>query len=460
MRNQHPDFGERVRARRRELGLSQQQLAGDVVTSSYISLLESGKRAPTLDVIIHLAEQLMMPVDELVGQGIAGSLAAEPVSAHSGAAPGPAAVAPAGPTAAPQPASRPRTPAPPPASPSPTAVRTPTPPSQILAVNAMQSNDYARSIELLRDLYAQVLAEGDPMRSIEVGLQLQRALQTHGDHDQRLALLEELAATSSDQPSDAVRVAVLTELGSALRDTGYLSRARTPLESALALLRPAGLHGTSEHVRLLGTLVSVLCELSDTGPVPALISEMLELAESVDAPGILGRSQWVAAMAYDQLGSAEDAHTFIVRARQHLTPATLTLRDWLRFCRSTTSILLNTGHLDDAHEWLLGAEQTTSLMNVPAETAALAALRARHESALGRHESALKLYVGLTGEDSPLSGLQLARVCLAKAEELRALNRPEEAAEALRGAAAICEENGAYQLAVQMWRRMDEIRSH
>ncbi|MBD2830398.1 helix-turn-helix transcriptional regulator [Streptomyces globisporus] len=263
MRNQHPDFGERVRARRRELGLSQQQLAGDVVTSSYISLLESGKRAPTLDVIIHLAEQLMMPVDELVGQGIAGSLAAEPVSAHSGAASGPAAVAPAGATAAAQSVSRPRTPVPPP-EPVPTAVRTPTPPSQILAVNAMQSNDYARSIELLRDLYAQVLAEGDPMRSIEVGLQLQRALQTHGDHDQRLALLEELAATASDQPSDAVRVAVLTELGSALRDTGYLSRARTPLESALALLRPARLHGTSEHVRLLGTLVSVLCELSDT----------------------------------------------------------------------------------------------------------------------------------------------------------------------------------------------------
>ncbi|MFE9456838.1 helix-turn-helix domain-containing protein [Streptomyces californicus] len=455
MRNQHPDFGERVRARRRELGLSQQQLAGDVVTSSYISLLESGKRAPTLDVIIHLAEQLMMPVEELVGQGIAGSLAVDPAPGHGGVAPASAASPLAGSKAAPQP----QVAAPSHAGPPPTAVRASTQPLQILAVNAMQSNDYARSIELLRDLYDQVLAQGDPMKSIEVGLQLQRALQTHGDHEGRLALLEEVAATASGQPSEAVRVAVLTELGSALRDTGYLARARTPLESALTLLRPAHLHGTSEHVRLLGTLISVLCELSDTGSVPTLVSEMLELAESVDAPGILGRSQWVAAMAYDQLGDAEDAHTFVVRAREHLTPSTLTLRDWLRFCRSTTSILLNTGHLDDAHEWLLGAEQTTSLMNVPAETAALAALRARYESARGRHESALKLYVGLTGEDSPLSGLQLARVCLAKAEELRALDRPEEAAEALRGAAAICEENGAYQLAVQMWRRMDEIRS-
>ncbi|MFJ9432480.1 helix-turn-helix domain-containing protein [Streptomyces sp. NPDC101490] len=462
MRNQHPDFGERIRARRRELGLSQQQLAGDVVTSSYVSLLESGKRAPTLDVIIHLAERLMMPVEELVGQNIAGSLGTEPAPGHGGRAPAPAASTHGGAKAASRPAPQsvpqPSTPAPPYAGPAPEAARTPDHHIQILAVNALQSNDYARSIELLRGLYDQVLPEGDPTKSIEVGLQLQRVLQTQGDHPQRLALLEELATTASEQPSEAVQVAVLTELGSALRDTGHLARARTPLESALTLLRPAHLHGTSEHVRLLGTLISVLCELSDMDSVPTLVSEMLELAESVDAPGILGRSQWVAAMAYDQLGRAEDAHTFVVRAREHLPPSTMTLRDWLRFCRSTTSVLLNTGHLDDAHEWLLGAEQTTSLMNIPAETAALTALRARHESARGRHESALELYVGLTGDDSPLSGLQLARVCLAKAEELRALDRTEEAVEALRGAAAICEESGAYQLAVQMWRRMDEIR--
>lgn len=471
MRNQHPDFGERIRARRRELGFSQQQLAGDVVTSSYVSLLESGKRTPTLDVIIHLAERLMMPVEELVGQGMAGTLGTEAAGAPAAAgtasaAPGgavrnagsgpPAADAPTGgTTAVPQSAAR----LAPTQAPVPETFREPSQPLQILAVNALQSNDYARAIELLRRLYDHALAEGDQTKSVEVGFQLQRLLQTQGDHEQRLALLEELMATSAGQSSQAVQVAVLTELGSALRDTGHLARARTPLESALALLRPAGLHGTSEHVRLLGTLVSVLCELSDTDPVPALVTEMLELADAVDAPGILGRSQWVAAMAYDQLGRAEDAHTYVVKARENLPPSTMPLRDWLRFCRSTTSILLSTGHLDDAHEWLLGAEHTTVLMNVPAETAALTALRARHESALGRHERALELYVGLTAEDSPLSGLQLARVCLAKAEELRALGRTDEAVEALRGAAAICEENGAYQLAVQMWRQMDELRS-
>ncbi|MFF8960016.1 helix-turn-helix domain-containing protein [Streptomyces sp. NPDC014894] len=445
MRNQHPNFGERIKARRLELGLSQKQLAGDVVTSSYVSLLESDKRAPTLDVIIHLADRLRMPIEELTGQSIAGTLAPE--------APAPA--RPTGPTAdrAAQAAQTART------ATARTAPQEQRAPLRILADNALQSNDYVRAIELLRRLYDQLRADGDQAKSVEVGFQLQRLLQTQGDHEQRLVLLEELMATTACGPdSQAVTVALSTELGTALRDTGHLVRARTTLENATGLLRPTGLHGTSEHVRLLGALISVLCELSDTEPVPGLVAQMLELAEKVDTPGILGRSEWAAAMAYDQLGRGEDAHTYVVRARDNLPPATMTLRDWLRFCRSTTSILLSTGHLEEAHNWLIGAEHTTSLMNVPAETAALTALRARHEAALGHHERALELYSELTADRSPLSGLQLARVCLAKAEELHVLEQPAEALEALRSAAAICEENGAYQLAVQMWRRMDEIR--
>ncbi|MGZ4598010.1 MAG: helix-turn-helix domain-containing protein, partial [Actinomycetes bacterium] len=40
-------FAARLRARRREVGLSQSDLAGDELSSSYISLIESGKRTPT-----------------------------------------------------------------------------------------------------------------------------------------------------------------------------------------------------------------------------------------------------------------------------------------------------------------------------------------------------------------------------------------------------------------------------
>lgn len=48
----------RLRERRRELGLSQTELAGDSLSPSYVSLLEAGKRKPTPAVLEVLAERL------------------------------------------------------------------------------------------------------------------------------------------------------------------------------------------------------------------------------------------------------------------------------------------------------------------------------------------------------------------------------------------------------------------
>jgi tetratricopeptide (TPR) repeat protein/DNA-binding XRE family transcriptional regulator len=51
-------LGNRIRERRFALGLSQKELAGSGVSASYVSLIESGKRWPTLDVLEILAERL------------------------------------------------------------------------------------------------------------------------------------------------------------------------------------------------------------------------------------------------------------------------------------------------------------------------------------------------------------------------------------------------------------------
>ena len=60
MTSEHPDssFGARVRQRRRELGRSQTELAGERLSASYLSLLESGKRKPTPDIVTSLAAAL------------------------------------------------------------------------------------------------------------------------------------------------------------------------------------------------------------------------------------------------------------------------------------------------------------------------------------------------------------------------------------------------------------------
>ena len=59
-------FGQRVRELRRAMGKSQTELAGDRLSASYVSLLESGKRSPTPDVLAALAAALDCSPDYLL----------------------------------------------------------------------------------------------------------------------------------------------------------------------------------------------------------------------------------------------------------------------------------------------------------------------------------------------------------------------------------------------------------
>jgi transcriptional regulator with XRE-family HTH domain len=52
------DVGERIRARRLELGLSQRQVAAPGISYGYISRLERGQRKPTLQALHLLADRL------------------------------------------------------------------------------------------------------------------------------------------------------------------------------------------------------------------------------------------------------------------------------------------------------------------------------------------------------------------------------------------------------------------
>ena len=64
--NQIGHFGDSIRARRRQLNLTQQQLAGRVrVSVEYIGCLEGEKRHPSEAVIKQLAEALSLDVREL-----------------------------------------------------------------------------------------------------------------------------------------------------------------------------------------------------------------------------------------------------------------------------------------------------------------------------------------------------------------------------------------------------------
>jgi transcriptional regulator with XRE-family HTH domain len=60
------DFGARLRNLRERAGLTQAELADGISASSYISLLEAGKRKPKADLVSKMAARLGVSADELV----------------------------------------------------------------------------------------------------------------------------------------------------------------------------------------------------------------------------------------------------------------------------------------------------------------------------------------------------------------------------------------------------------
>jgi transcriptional regulator with XRE-family HTH domain len=88
------DFSRRlgaiIRARRRELGLTQTQL-GDPLTKGFVSEVERGRSLPSLAALVHLAERLAVPISYLfdeVNGGLPAMYTARDESDHASSAPG------------------------------------------------------------------------------------------------------------------------------------------------------------------------------------------------------------------------------------------------------------------------------------------------------------------------------------------------------------------------------------
>jgi tetratricopeptide (TPR) repeat protein len=57
-----PSLGERIRLRRKELGLTQSELGGTDLTKGFISLVEKGRAKPSIETLVLLARRLQKPV--------------------------------------------------------------------------------------------------------------------------------------------------------------------------------------------------------------------------------------------------------------------------------------------------------------------------------------------------------------------------------------------------------------
>lgn len=67
MNNNFRNMGTRIKSRRKELKMSQAELAEKInVTNNHISSIETGKQVPSLDVFVNICEQLHTTPDYLL----------------------------------------------------------------------------------------------------------------------------------------------------------------------------------------------------------------------------------------------------------------------------------------------------------------------------------------------------------------------------------------------------------
>lgn len=415
MKISQPEFGERLRTRRLQLGLSQKAVGGEVVTPSYVSLLERGDRVPTLDVAVQLAKALDTNVADVIGSDVEELLAGPETISHE----------------------------------------------YLLRQLELRGYTETGDLETLRDTLRfrmeQLRKGGNEDQLLEVGIQLSGALQVLQEHGERLELIDEMLELPLVRQTEAFRLPLMTDRMSALRELNRLADARVVGWQVFEIFASSPMAGGREHVRALGVFGSVLCEMQEFDLAATMIGQMLHLADDLGQTGVTGRACWLAALAYVRMGDLEQAATQLERARRSLSLATMPTVEWLRLCRTTASVMLSLGDPEAARDWIQAADLTARLAGLEREQAAITQERARYELAIGHVDAAAELFRSVCEPDSALTGLDLVTALSGLADALQQLGRLDEAIDVLRRTARICDENGSFRQAADAWRRVDEL---
>ncbi|GAA2851496.1 hypothetical protein GCM10010517_09110 [Streptosporangium fragile] len=255
--------GQRIKAVRRQRGLSQAQLAHPELSDSYVSLIESGKRTPTPAVLELLAEKLDCSLTYLIN-GVTAEQMQEIERALS------------------------------------------------YAQLAMENGEVAEA----RTRYAELLADGglaglpQLWQDAEYGLAL--ATEACGDLDEAIALLDRLCENDAATMSPERRIAAAVALSRCHREQGDLARAvHVPEQILGGPVRPAWTDGL---VRLGGQLLAAYVSRGDLLRARQFSAELLAAAETLGSPLSLTLAHWGAAIVAVESGQADEAVAHVERA--------------------------------------------------------------------------------------------------------------------------------------------------
>lgn len=243
-------FGEQLRALRLARNMTQAEVAGDLLSVSYISLLESNRRHPTRETVEILAQALGCPLNELSG--------------------GPSEQAP----------------------PAALAVRH--------ADLSLQSGEAA----VARAGYQRVLQDGveDPMLRVRAMLGVAQALQLEGRLTEAVEMYESCVRSGLVDPAHSVSLGVAQGWCRCLFELGELYRAIEVGNRALEEYGRLGAQDTEQSIRLLATVAAAWYELGELRQAANLLNEGLERAARVTSPQARGAILWNASLVAAERG--------------------------------------------------------------------------------------------------------------------------------------------------------------
>jgi transcriptional regulator with XRE-family HTH domain len=251
------EVGTRIRQVRRERGLSQLDLAGDELSASYVSLLESGKRTPTPHVVELLAERLGTSADYLL-EGI-------DVAARE---------------------------------------------EQNLRLRfaelALHSGGARQALEVFTEIATEA-AEGSATASDAVWGRC-RALEALGRLEEAVEAYDRVRVEALGEPRRSPRWAEsVVALCRVSKEAGDLGRAVELGEEALLYLDGLGLELSDLHVQIVSSLVGVYYARGDLTRAQVLVSELIRTVEAHPSHLARGAAYWNASLVAESRGHLGEA---------------------------------------------------------------------------------------------------------------------------------------------------------
>jgi transcriptional regulator with XRE-family HTH domain len=398
-------LGQRMRALRNERGLSQAELAGDLVSPSYVSLIESGRRSPERDVL----------------EGLARKLGCSTLYLESGVEPEEVS-------------------------------------EQRLRLQFAEIALANGSVDEARDRFAELsqVATNEIRNGAIWGLA--RTHEAQGDQYAALASLDTvIEASRAGAPGAPGLLRLLTARCRLYWQAGDYARSIEVGEDALREVRELGLEGTEDEIRLASTLVGSYWSRGDLFSAQYLAAQVIERAERLGSRRAQGSAYWNASLVAEARGQLPLALDLAARTLALLSESSSDANlagmrvtyAWLLLRCDPPRVDEADALLSRAHAVLAEVSYSSPLASCETEMARSALLRGEFGEAVRLAGEAMATCAGASKAE-----LENARVVSGLA--LIMVGQADEGIAAVSTAADFLEHMGARLEAAQAWRELAE----